>query len=599
MKFILLCLLLILSIQIEAQQTIYAEAGSETGRGILKSRGNECFAIIPSHLLRDHLGTLDIFGEGSLRAEADMVKTYNADLAILRFTGVNEIPCTSWKVDKDYQKIVDVVTKCKLEIREKTGGISTIATSVSGIDDEYLYIQPDNFREKIAKGMSGSSVFCEYQGRKVYLGMLQNVDGNVGEILMADEMEDILDEFFNPRKTIRSRSAGTDISLGIVRESGGYRFELTDIERSGSNMSLKFNVISQEKDNNLRLNYHNVTVFDENGLECKASNFILGSKSRYELNYNMIHGVTVPLEIQFNNIASSTKMISLLKFNFTESRNKGFFEIRDLEIPGGTEYGSQFDGNEIEGSKIISGFKFDLLGVSKTGQEVSIKFNVTSEERDREFRLQYSTIYLYDDKGFESKAKTITCGSQSGYDIRYNMIHGIATPLEIKFATVNSAAKNIALLKLAFKSGGVSAEYQQRNIPLDSPETYTSKGSNTSNAGCSEIYFYRMKNIAQCDEEISLLNHGEQILRLQSGTRYMALVCEDREFDFKATIGSEELIPGLKKPDFELGENYYFKIGCTFGATVIIQQDEQKGQEELNKRGKFKRQVESFDLNEW
>ena len=110
-------------------------------------------------------------------------------------------------------------------MRDKTGGLSTMAMTVTGIEDQFLYVQPDNFREKISKGMSGSSLFAEYNGRKVFLGMLQSVDGNTGEVLMADEIETTLSEFFNPRKKIRYNSEN-NVSLGIIRESAGFKFEL-------------------------------------------------------------------------------------------------------------------------------------------------------------------------------------------------------------------------------------------------------------------------------------------------------------------------------------------------------------------------------------
>lgn len=605
MKYLLLSLSFIFCFTIDAQQTIYAEAGSESGRGFLKNRGDECFAIIPNHLLRDHFGTLDLYGEGSLKSEADMIKTYNADLAILRFIGDNNIPCSTWKVDRDFQKVISVVTKCKLEIREKTGEISTIATSVSAIDDEIIFVKPDNFREKIVKGMSGSSLFCEYQGRKVYLGMLQRVDDNTGEVLMADEIEETLSEFFNPRKSIRRGDSEKKISMGIVKEVGGFKFELSDIERSGSNVTLKFNVTSLEKDNHLHLHYKYLNLFDDEGVLSNPFSLVLGSQSGSIINYSMIHGVNVPLEIKFNNVASSAKLISKLSVNFTENNNNNIFELRGIELPGGTVYGSQYNGNQIEGVKTISGFKFELISVSKSGENATVQFMVSSEDRDNQLGLHYKSIQLYDDKGFTTHAKSITCGNQTNSIITYNMIHGIATPLKIEFSGINSSAENIALLKMAFTAGGVSSEYQQRNVPLNSPESYTdsdsytSKGSNTTNVGCSELYFYRMKGIAQCEENISLLNHDDEILRLETGTRYKAIVCDDREFDFKATIGKDELIPGLKRPNIELGKKYYFKVGCTLGATVIIQQDENKGEMELNKRGKYKMKVKDFKLNDW
>ena len=81
-----------------AQETIFAEvSGIESGRGILKTRGDKCFAIIPNHLLRDHFGTVAVYGEGSVMSEADFVKSYTADLAILRFNNKTNIVCTDWK----------------------------------------------------------------------------------------------------------------------------------------------------------------------------------------------------------------------------------------------------------------------------------------------------------------------------------------------------------------------------------------------------------------------------------------------------------------------------------------------------------------------
>jgi len=258
-KHITLILLVLVPISLLAQETIFVEAANQIGRGILRVRGDECFAIMPEHLLYDetskeeHLGTVSVYGEGSVRAEAEKLKSYTSDLVILRFPDDHNLACTSWELDRDYQKVIDVVTKCKVEIREKTGGLATMAGSITNIDDQFLYIQPDNFRDNFAKGMSGASVFTEYNGRKVYLGMLQNIDGNSGEVLMADEMDKTLSEFFDPKKKIRRESPDSKVSLGVVRESGEYRFELLDMERSGSNLNLKFNVVSLKRDNNLQI----------------------------------------------------------------------------------------------------------------------------------------------------------------------------------------------------------------------------------------------------------------------------------------------------------------------------------------------------------
>lgn len=595
MRFVLLVFLLSLYSILPGQETVYVEAGSESGRGVLKTRGDECFAIVPHHLLRDHFGTVSVYGEGSVLAQADLVKSYTADLAILRFDKGSNLFCNSWKVDRDFDKVIDVVTKCKLEMRERTGGLSTMAMTVTGIDDEFLYIEPDNFRETIAKGMSGSAVFTEYNGKKVYLGMLQRVNGKVGEVLKASKMDQTLSDFFNPKKKIRYGGGDSNVSMGIVRESGGFRFELRDIERNGSNLSLKFNVVSLNKDNTLGIYHRSVSLFDDQGSESNASNIVIGSQSGGSVRYNMVHGVSVPMELNFNSISSSTDLATLFKFQFTEDRTNKVIEIRDLELPGGTSYDSKYDGESIDGSQAISGFKFDLLHISKSGKDVICKFNVTSLDRDREIQLYFRHILLYDDKGLENAAENIQIGNQSGSSIRYNLIHGITTPLELKFTTVNSSAESIALLKIPFRTALKESEYQLRNISFD---TYSAIDGN-NNSNCSELYFYRMKGVLQCEDNITLTNHGEKVLVLPVGSRYKVVVCDDRELDFKASIGAEELLAGYERPVINLGKTYYFKVGCTLGKTSIVQQDSDKGKVDLNKKGKYKNQVQSFQLNAW
>ena len=599
MRILNTLLLSILTIVICAQETVYAEiSGGETGHGILKYRGDECFAIIPAHLLEDNFGTVDIYGEGSVYAEADKVKTYTSDLAILRFIDETDIVCTEWKVDRDFDKVIEVVTQCKLEIRQQTGGARTIAVTVTDIGDQFLQVRPNNFREELRQGMSGSSLFTEYNGRKVYLGMLQTIDSeaNTGDVLMADEMEDTLDEFFNPRKKVRSGGQKRNVSLGVTRESLDFKFELVNVERNGGNVNLKLNVTSLERDKIIRLHYGNIHIFDDQGLETRASSIVVGSKTGYNIDYNLVHGISVPLEIRFENISSSTDLLSKIRIGISDTRTDSAIEIRDIELEGSTSFGSQYDGNDIEGVNYIDGFKFELLHVSKAGQEVICKFKITSEDRDKPIYLPYNSIFLYDDKGFETRAERIIIGSKSGYNVEYNMVHGIAVPVDIKFSGVNSTAENIALLKVGFKSGRVNSEYQQRNIPMTG---FGSSGSESGNSNCSDLYFYRMKGFMQCSETISLMNHDQEMIRLEEGTRYKTTVCDDREFHLKATIGRDEIGYSSRKPQIQLGKDYYFKIGCSIGVSKITERNQSDGEKELNKKNKYKMQLQPFQLKAW
>lgn len=603
MRFLTIVFMLIVSTSIGiSQETVFAEVvGLESGRGILKTRGSECFVIIPHHLIKDHFGTVSIYGEGSVLAESEFVKSYTSDLAILRLPSDAIMACTDWKLDREYNKVIDVVTKCRLEMRDKTGGVSTMAVNITGIDDQFIYVQPENFREKIVKGMSGSSLFTEYNGRKVYLGMLQQVDMNTGEVLMADEMENTLNEFFNPVKRISYNGSNEEASIGIVRESGEIRFELRDIERNGSNVTLKFDISSLDQDKQIYASYRDISLFDEKGLEYKPNRIQIGNQSDWNVRYNLVHGITVPMEVSFNSISSSATDISLLTYKFKSKGSDRVFQMRDIELPGGTSVGSQYDGNDVEGITKVSGFKFELKYISQSGQSVLCKFLVTSEERDKNLGMYYRDIFLYDDSGFIYNPKRITIGNKSDYNVQYNMIHGISIPVDLQFEGVNSSAEQIALLKVGFKANNVESEFQLRNLPMEG-FAGTSDESNTngkSNGACSEIYFYRMKGFLQCDEKVEVLNHGNKILALDQGTRYKTVVCDNRELDLKASIGQEELGFSSNKPNIELGTNYYFKIGCSIGVSKITLQDEQTGKAELNKKGKYKRDIQEFQFNAW
>ena len=591
---------ILVTCQCFCQETVFAEViGLESGRGVLKTRGSECFVIIPHHLIKDHFGTVSVYGEGSVLAEAEFVKSYTSDLAILRLPGNANMACTDWKLDREFSKVMDVVTKCRLEMRDKTGGVSTMVMTITGIDDQFIYVKPDNFREKIVKGMSGSSLFTEYKGRKVYLGMLQQVDANTGEVLMADEIDNTLNEFFNPVKRINYNGSKDEASIGILRESGGIRFELRDIERSGSNATLKFDVTSLEEDKEIHVSYGKISLFDEKGLENRPKQILIGNQASYSVNYNLIHGVTVPMEISFNSLSSSATDISLLSVEFQEKRNKRVFQMRDIELPGGTSFGSQYDGEAVDGVTRISGFKFELKHISQSGQDVTCKFIVTSEDRDKEIFMGYGKIFLYDDKGFEYHPKSITIGNKSQYNISYNMIHGIEIPVDFKFEGVNSSAKSISLLKVGIRVDGVDSEFQMRNLPMAGFTSASESEGGSSNGGCSELYFYRMKGFMQCEDAVDIFNHDKKIVSLEAGTRYKTVVCDNREFDLKAEARDGELGFAQNKPEIKLGTNYYFKIGCSLSVSKITQQPEDVGKEELDKRGKYKRSLQEFQLNAW
>ena len=98
------------------------------------------------------------------------------------------------------------------------------------------------------------------------------------------------------------------------------------IERNGSNVNLKFNVTSLVQDKRLKFRNRDIQLFDDHGNEIEPSGLVLGSHSHsYSIDYNMVHGVSVPLEISFTNMSSSAESISLFRFGFSDSKRKQCF----------------------------------------------------------------------------------------------------------------------------------------------------------------------------------------------------------------------------------------------------------------------------------
>ena len=583
-----------------SQSTVFVQA-DQFGGGILKTRGTECFVIAPNHVLRnekdpteDYLGPVTIYGEGSVISRVEKLKHFIGDLAVLKFTGDVNQNCVAWKVDRDIEKVIATVTSARLEIREATGELTIIPVTIGVSGDQFISISPINDNDSFEQGMSGSSLFTEYKGKKVYLGMLQTVeDGSVGDVLKASVMEDIMSDFFDPPKPKRASNGG--VSVGEERSVLGFDFELIEVRREGSLVELRFDVTSTLEDKEIALNYRNIKIFDENGREYTAVNIVIGNLSKYEVRYKLIHKVTVPFVVQFNDISSASSVAELLSVGVQSSRDKGAFEIRDLIMPN--ESGNLAEGGEAK-AKVAGGIQFELINVDKTGTEVAVHMIGTSLDRDRQLRLNYQEMLLYDNYGSEVKAHNIVIANKEKYDVTHRMIHGIAIPIEIQFKNVSSSAETISLLNIGLTSDRQKTLLEYRGLDFGSVGSFDSEEGGPRANACSNVYVYWMKGFTQCDETVYVTNHGERMLALKQGERYKTVVCNEKEFDFAPKTKLTEPAYSVKRGTFELGKDYYFKIGCTMGYSKITLEKLEKGMKNIDKKGKYISKIKTFKIKE-
>jgi len=585
-----------------SQSTVYIQT-NQFGRGYLKMRGSDCFVVTPEHLLKNYYGPINVYGEGSQRSRAELLKSYAGDLAILRFSEEHNQNCKKWQLDPNYSSVIENIFEGYIELRDKDGSSSKFAVNITGVDVQYITIRPKDFREKFYQGMSGSTLFVEYEGKKVFLGMLQSIsDDETGSVIRADEIDKLLGSFFKPIKKQKLSNVITDKDL--TKEVLDFRFELLDIEKSGSRVTFKFDVTSLKSDKVLQLNYRDIFLYDDEGLESTAKNIVLGSKSNRFVDYNLIQGISVPLKITFTEVTSSAQFATLFKVGFSDKETTSNFEFRELYFGDESEDLSEVIKEKGNWSKDALGFKYDLLSFEKIGTDAVFTFTITSIDKDKLIKFNYRDIFLYDNKGLETNAANIVVGNESNRYVDYNLIQGIQVPLIISFKDVASSATGVSLLKIGFSDNQNKSSIQIRNLTFQKKTTNNSVNKVNTSAGkpstsCSELYFYRKKGMLECAETVYLYNHGELLAKIKPGTRYKSIVCDDRSFKLSVRTNPNEIAFSASKPTVEMGKKYYFKITCAVGVSTIGLQETKKGEKDISNNGKFMRKLAVLPLTEY
>ncbi|MBT8316915.1 MAG: hypothetical protein HKP59_04770 [Lutibacter sp.] len=460
-KVLLSILCLIVFFQIQAQESVYLET-VEHGRGLLKSRSGECFVITPAHVVNESMSKISIIGNKNVLSGGNLVQELSSDLAIVRIVDGGTQNCTTWFVPKNYSSILNSTVDAYLELRENNGGSKLMQVFITEKDEETITIVPKRNTDSFVKGMSGGALFTQFEGKKIFLGMLQQMgDDGEGYVYQADDMERILGGFFEENRSNSSNitmSTNSVVASAISVEEEGYRFDLLSVKKLGTTVICKLRVTSLEKDGGL-IAYGNYgdrssKIYDQNGLETSASNVKLGSQSnasRVGFNYTLVKGIPVPLELTFKEIASDATGIAYLKIHVNDIdvkfKNISFNGMKStIDIPS-------FEN--VNFSHQEEGFKFDLLSIKKSGTTVTCKLRITSLEKDGGL-IAYGNYgdrssKIYDQNGLETSASNVKLGSQSNASrvgFNYTLVKGIPVPLELTFKEIASNATGIAYLKI-------------------------------------------------------------------------------------------------------------------------------------------------------
>ncbi len=472
---LIICLLGFISSQ--SQNTVYLESG-EFGRGILKSRSGESFVIAPFHVVENLMGgQISIYGNRNILSKGELIKSFPGDLAIIRIVGGGTQESTNWIVDANYSSNLDQLMEGFLEMRNNDGSADLMPVSILNKDDQNITIEPKKSGETFKKGMSGSSLFANVNGKKTYLGMLLSIDDeneSMGFVFQVDDMERILEGFFEPAAPKGSANSNltkiTTAQSKINTEEQSFRFDLLNVKKLGNKVVCKIGVTSLDQDGSLIIYNTHTKIYNERGFEIPVSQMKMGNKSETRSIGNgrtFVNGVRTNIDLIFDNVPNTSKGISLLKMQIRANGYNSEAKLKNISFDG-MDATLQIPRIESIKNNEEAGFRFDLISAKKSGTTVKCLVGISSLEQDGSLIIYNTHTKVYNEQGFETDVsqmklagKTETRSIGSG---NYTFIKGVQTFVELTFKEVPEISKGISLLKLQIRANGHNTELKIRNI---------------------------------------------------------------------------------------------------------------------------------------
>jgi hypothetical protein len=189
------------SAKTDADAGVHIQA-RQTGQGVLRGRGTECFVITPYHVVEGSTEAVRVTGVRSSQAKAELLRQLPGDLAILRVDNAGALPCAEWPALDDFPGLLRGQSAGTLSMREADSSQTLVPVTFRGIDDEAIFVRPTRSDDQISKSMSGGSLLIN----GVVVGILLSVEGGVGTVYQLDDIMRVSAGFFS-RATPRSGEA--------------------------------------------------------------------------------------------------------------------------------------------------------------------------------------------------------------------------------------------------------------------------------------------------------------------------------------------------------------------------------------------------------
>ncbi|QNI31588.1 hypothetical protein H7849_21355 [Alloacidobacterium dinghuense] len=175
--------------------TVFIQAGEQTGVGITRTRGSECFVITAEHVL-GVVQTVSIVGYRGVRSTGTKERSYAEDIAVLRVSGQGPDICGGQQWRNVSAASLRQSMRWQLEGSNGDGSVRIMDVALQTIDDRFLFVTSTRATDTIYEGMSGSLLKADGQPVGILIDVRRGNDGESGRAYRLDYLESTLNSFF-------------------------------------------------------------------------------------------------------------------------------------------------------------------------------------------------------------------------------------------------------------------------------------------------------------------------------------------------------------------------------------------------------------------
>jgi hypothetical protein len=440
-----------------SQNTVYVKVvGGKEGKGILKSRGNECFVITPKHVVKESFAGIQIIGDKKVKSAATIEHQYADDIAIVRVETGGIQKCTDWNVEQDFGQIIDNNTSGFVESREPDGTIAKTDIEIIGVNGEEIQIQRKDPMSIFMEGWSGSSLFVTQGGKKTYLGMLTNIQGRQAYVLRADHMTNVMKSFFgddlnsevedDQQLVTNSNTSKSGVLAEMVTKQ--IKMTVTKFEQMNSKALFTYSMTNLDPTNQ-SINYSTHSNFfkliDQNGLPYENPYFTQGGKNKNEIEliYNVPVTCTVEFEVGMNKITKAAKLqINGYHHEFV-FYNLGFSDNNAKIINSKAE---TKNNTVLLATQLTKQIKLDVLSFNQVNNKAIFKYTLTNlnpSNQSINFNTHGNFFKLIDQNGipYDNPYFTLGGSNQNNIELIYNVPVQCSVEFEVGMNKITKVAK--------------------------------------------------------------------------------------------------------------------------------------------------------------